>query len=944
MSLSGWVKGTKNGRPYYLNLDTHEETTIRPINFKDSPSSPRRGMQTTAGTGSLGGSPGSSGPAGAAKGSVSQQDCSDTAVQFAAEQLEAGIITAEEYNTIISTIVKAQEVDDVDQFLHHGQLQKFQSTESLPEEVSADPELIITDLSTGRKVHVVEADNIAPVHQYDSFENLYVTDITTGERIFLSEVQLEQFDTFSQTQRNLGARAGAAELRRQAKKLRDTAPADLQLKLFDALRDLTAMLATPRGQQALEEESSFFGGSLVKTRMAMVMAVQMKLKRRWERKPPSPRRKKGRGKRGSSPRRSSPRHGSGSAKSEELMSLAEFVDVVRFMGFNATLENAAEVVARWGKADRAGRIHFVNFLVWCDLEACFPRLGSSSANAIATSTGPAAENMSSSQRQSAELTSDLLAAAEELAAAAGNHTVDDNGMEIEGDSEAVDSVGTGKAISPLASVYRESSFRTGVDLDDFGGGEDEGEGEGLNLGKEPRSDLNEDEDEQAEYEELRKDAEQYRVLQQKYTAVMEGIAAVRAEYAESGDPVDEDALADAVCVAKSLKDEMERMDRERDEALRAAGEKTKAADLAFAALGVQHTETEGWSTECPEEYAAEAASLLGIGGSRGSATDDDQPKNAARPNDDSSDDEDFPSRQRSGTMQLLKQKHSAIVAGIAAARAQGADDEVGSVVAAAEAAAQKLQAQMDELEAEEYGGTILKDADHLPSDSESDSEKDSDGNNALFVRAAASGSAIARSRSANHLDDISSWVGSGGRSGPSSAGAGPKPGRKKKMQRHSSAAALSSRVPSVAIQSPPGRGSGLTPRGNSNHSSRSNSVDSQDDAILAAADAAAAMQAFERRFEGSGTPLPPKKKLDISHLEPLSVAKVAYDFKAVGDTELSVIAGEVLAIYQEIDNGWWYAMNELGEEGYVPMTFLQAVTEDEVASAAQSAGDKRIHI
>ena len=39
-----------------------------------------------------------------------------------------------------------------------------------------------------------------------------------------------------------------------------------------------------------------------------------------------------------------------------------------------------------------------------------------------------------------------------------------------------------------------------------------------------------------------------------------------------------------------------------------------------------------------------------------------------------------------------------------------------------------------------------------------------------------------------------------------------------------------------------------------------------------------------------------------------------------------------------------YAMNELGEEGYVPMTFLQAVTEDEVASAAQSAGDKRIHI
>ena len=94
-------------------------------------------MQTTAGTGSLGGSPGSSGPAGAAKGSVSQQDCSDTAVQFAAEQLEAGIITAEEYNTIISTIVKAQEVDDVDQFLHHGQLQKFQSTESLPEEVAA---------------------------------------------------------------------------------------------------------------------------------------------------------------------------------------------------------------------------------------------------------------------------------------------------------------------------------------------------------------------------------------------------------------------------------------------------------------------------------------------------------------------------------------------------------------------------------------------------------------------------------------------------------------------------------------------------------------------------------------------------------------------------------------------------------------------------------------
>ena len=81
----------------------------------------------------------------------------------------------------------------------------------------------------------------------------------------------------------------------------------------------------------LEGESEYFGGSSIKTRMAMVMSVQVKLKRLWEQQAAA------------SPRRRRVNAGD-PPENDELMNLAEFVDVVRFMGFDATLERAADIV------------------------------------------------------------------------------------------------------------------------------------------------------------------------------------------------------------------------------------------------------------------------------------------------------------------------------------------------------------------------------------------------------------------------------------------------------------------------------------------------------------------------------------------------------------------------------------------------------------------------
>ena len=182
------------------------------------------------------------------------------------------------------------------------------------------------------------------MQQYDTFDKLYVVDKDTGRRTFLSDIQVEQFDTFRQTERQLGARAGAAKLHRRAKELRDASPAALKVKMYNALRDLDQRLQTPSGQRVLVGESPYFGGSLIKTRAAMVMAVQVQLQQRWSQL------------RGTS----------------DLMPLADVVDVLQLMGFNATMQTVQDVLDRWPEHTRSdGLVNYRQFLKWTDLESCF---------------------------------------------------------------------------------------------------------------------------------------------------------------------------------------------------------------------------------------------------------------------------------------------------------------------------------------------------------------------------------------------------------------------------------------------------------------------------------------------------------------------------------------------------------------------------------------------
>ena len=438
------------------------------------------------------------------------------------------MISQEEYDLIVSTIQKAQEVDDVDKFLHHAELDKFQGGRALPEEVSADPDLVITDLSTGKKVHVASVDDQMPVQRYDSFENLYVKDQDTGRKMFLDEIEVEQFDTFYDTQKKLGARAGAAELRRQAKKLRDTAPADLQLKLFDALTDLNAALQTPRGQEALKAESAFFGGSLMKTRMAMVMSVQVKLKRIWERQPPSPR------------RRGRTLSNAGAPETEELMSLVEFVDVLQFMGFDATLQTAQEVVAEWGGADRAGRIHFVNFLVWCNLDDWFDKKRTpTETNAV----GKSVHNENGNQTESSvnEVSEDRANANHDLVTIAGQVALESN---------------TSSAADMANSEEEISQFDPELDL----------AGDDLD----------------AQAQQLEDKIDTYELLKQQHDELSIAVAAAKASL-NDGEEVPSDILA-AEEVAAKLRSQMLVIDKE-------LALLSKTDDLALVALGVQHLDS-----------------------------------------------------------------------------------------------------------------------------------------------------------------------------------------------------------------------------------------------------------------------------------------------------------------------------------------------------------------
>lgn len=101
------------------------------------------------------------------------------------------------------------------------------------------------------QVHIAAAKEVLPVQTYDTFENLYVVDKDTGIKTFLSDIQVEKFDTFRETRRQLGQRAGTGNLRRKAKQIRESAPLELRTKMYNALKELDNRLQTPGGQRVL---------------------------------------------------------------------------------------------------------------------------------------------------------------------------------------------------------------------------------------------------------------------------------------------------------------------------------------------------------------------------------------------------------------------------------------------------------------------------------------------------------------------------------------------------------------------------------------------------------------------------------------------------------------------------------------------------------------------
>ena len=134
-----WVSGLKNGQTYYLNLETNEETFIKPRNFDEEQAEGRSLAAAAA----------------AAAAPADQQECTDQAASNAKAQLDSGVITQEEYDIIMAKIQAGQEVDDIDQFLNDTPSAKKHAKESLPAELTSDPDLVITDLTTGKKVRAV---------------------------------------------------------------------------------------------------------------------------------------------------------------------------------------------------------------------------------------------------------------------------------------------------------------------------------------------------------------------------------------------------------------------------------------------------------------------------------------------------------------------------------------------------------------------------------------------------------------------------------------------------------------------------------------------------------------------------------------------------------------------------------------------------------------------
>jgi len=54
-------------------------------------------------------------------------------------------------------------------------------------------------------------------------------------------------------------------------------------------------------------------------------------------------------------------------------------------------------------------------------------------------------------------------------------------------------------------------------------------------------------------------------------------------------------------------------------------------------------------------------------------------------------------------------------------------------------------------------------------------------------------------------------------------------------------------------------------------------------------------------------------------------ARALYNYDATVDTELTFKEGEFLTITEQDPSGWWYAMNDNGQEGFVPHNYVELV-------------------
>ncbi|KAI9346498.1 hypothetical protein BDR26DRAFT_109813 [Obelidium mucronatum] len=75
-----------------------------------------------------------------------------------------------------------------------------------------------------------------------------------------------------------------------------------------------------------------------------------------------------------------------------------------------------------------------------------------------------------------------------------------------------------------------------------------------------------------------------------------------------------------------------------------------------------------------------------------------------------------------------------------------------------------------------------------------------------------------------------------------------------------------------------------------------------------------------KREEEEVTPVPPTI---VKANDPIGVAEALFDYSARRDDELSVSAGQFLTIFDKSGGDWWDVMNESGDRGLVPATYLK---------------------